>query len=53
MPCQTLNDYLSFATHLLQLKAFSHILSGMTSKSIIDGVIDFFKNSNPYLTFRY
>ncbi len=40
MPRQTLNDYLSFATHPLQLKAFSHIMSDMTTKLVIYGVID-------------
>jgi hypothetical protein len=39
--CQILNDCLSFATYPLQLKALSHIMSGMTTKSIIYGVIDF------------
>ncbi len=38
--CQTLNDYLSFATCQLQLKTFSHIMSGMTTKLVIYGVID-------------
>ncbi len=40
MPRQTLNDYLSFVTCPLQLWAFSHIMSSMTTKSIIYGVID-------------
>ncbi len=40
MPCQTLNDYLSFATCSLQLKAFSHIVFGMTTKLVIYGIID-------------
>ncbi len=40
MPRQTLNDYLSFVIHPLQLRAFSHIISSMTTKSIIYGVID-------------
>jgi hypothetical protein len=35
-----INDYLSFVICLLQLKAFSHIMSDMTTKSIIYGVID-------------
>ncbi len=37
---QTLNDYLSFAIRPLQLRAFNHIMYGMTTKSIIYGVID-------------
>jgi hypothetical protein len=39
MPHQTLDDYLSFVTHPLQLKAFSHIMSDMITKSVIYGVI--------------
>jgi hypothetical protein len=42
---QTLNDYLSFATCPLQLRAFRHILSSMTTKSIIYGIINL-KNSS-------
>ncbi len=38
MSRQTLNEYLSFATHLLQLRAFSHI--PFSIKSIIYEVID-------------
>jgi hypothetical protein len=40
MSHQTLNDYFSFATHPLQLRAFSHIMSDMTTKSVIYRVID-------------
>ncbi len=40
MPRQTLNDYLSFATRPLQLRAFNHIMSGMTTKLVIYGVIN-------------
>jgi hypothetical protein len=40
MPCWTFNDHLSFATHLLQLKAFSHIMSGMITKSMMYKVVD-------------
>jgi hypothetical protein len=40
VPHQILNNYLSFATCPLQLSAFSHILSRMTTKSIIYGIID-------------
>jgi len=43
---QTLNDYLSFAIRPLQLKAFNHIMYGMTTKSIIYGVIDLKFSSN-------
>jgi hypothetical protein len=39
MSRQTLNDYLSFATRLLQLRAFSHILFGMITKLVIYGII--------------
>jgi hypothetical protein len=46
MPRQTFNDCLSFVIHLLQLKAFSHIMYGMTTKLVIYGIIDFLKNSN-------
>jgi hypothetical protein len=46
MPCQTLNDYLSFATCPLQLKAFNHIMSDMTTKLVIYGVIDLKISSN-------
>jgi hypothetical protein len=38
--CRTFHDYFSFATHLLQLKAFSHIMSNMIRKSVIYEVID-------------
>ncbi len=40
MTHQTLNDYLSFAIRPLQLRAFDHIMSGMTTKLVIYGVID-------------
>jgi len=40
VPCQTLNDYLSFATHLLQLRASKSYMSSMTTKSITYGVIN-------------
>jgi len=40
MPHQTLNDYLSFVIHPLQLKAFSHIMSNMITKLVIYGVIN-------------
>jgi hypothetical protein len=40
MSRQTLNDYLSFATRPLQLRAFSHIMSGMTTTLVIYGIID-------------
>jgi len=40
IPCQTLKDCLSFAIHPLQLRAFSHIMSDMTTKLLIYGVID-------------
>jgi hypothetical protein len=36
----TFNDCLFFATHPLELKAFSHIMSSMTTKSFIYGLID-------------
>jgi len=36
----TFNDCFSFATYLLQLKAFNHIMSIMIIKLIIHGVID-------------
>jgi hypothetical protein len=46
MSCQTLNDYLSFVTYPLQLRAFNHIMFGMTTKLVIYGIIDliFFSN---------
>jgi len=40
VPLQTLNDYLSFATHPLQIRAFNHIMSSMTTKSVIYGIIN-------------
>jgi hypothetical protein len=43
---QTLNDYLSFAIRSLQLRAFSHTMSNMTTKSVIYGVIDLRISSN-------
>ncbi len=46
MPHQTLNDYLSFVTCPLQLKAFSHITFNMTIKLVIYGVIDLRISSN-------
>ncbi len=46
MPHQTFNDYLSFATCLLQLKVYSHVMCDMTTKSIIYGVIDLRISSN-------
>jgi len=39
VPCRTFNDRLSFATHLLQLRAFNHIVYGMTTKSMIYKVL--------------
>jgi hypothetical protein len=44
VPCQILNDCLSFATCPLQLRDFSRIMSSMTTKSVIYGVIDYFLN---------
>ncbi len=49
MPHQTLNDYLSFATCSLQLRAFSHIMFNMITKLVIYGVIYlriYFNDSN-------
>jgi hypothetical protein len=46
MSHQTLNDYLSSVIRLLKLKAFSHILSGMITKSIIYGIIDLIISSS-------
>jgi hypothetical protein len=46
MSHQTLNDYFSFATHPLQLRAFSHIMSDMTTKSVIYRVIDLIISSS-------
>jgi hypothetical protein len=40
MPRQTFNDCLSFTICLLQLKAFSNIMYGMTTKLVIYGIID-------------
>jgi hypothetical protein len=40
MPHQTLNDYLSFVIPPLQLRAFSHIMSDMTTQLVRYGVID-------------
>jgi hypothetical protein len=40
VPCQTFNDFLSFDICLLQLKAFSHLMFDMTTKSIICEVIN-------------
>jgi len=40
VPHQTLNDYLSFVIHPLQVRAFNHIMSGIITKSIIYGIID-------------
>ncbi len=40
MPRQTLNDYLSFAIRLLQLRASKSYMFDMTTKLIIYGVID-------------
>ncbi len=40
------NDCLSFVTYLLQLKAFNHIMYGMTTKLIIYIVIDLRISSN-------
>jgi len=38
--CRTFYDCLSFVICLLQLKASSHIMFSMTTKSVIYGVID-------------
>jgi hypothetical protein len=46
VPCQTLNDCLSFATHPLQLRAFSHTMSDMTTKLVIYRFIDLRISSN-------
>ncbi len=40
VPCQTLNDCLSFITHPSQLRAFNHTMSGMISKLVIYRLID-------------
>jgi hypothetical protein len=48
MPCQTLNDYLFFATCLLQLRAFKSYMSNMTTKLVIYGVIDLRISSSDY-----
>ncbi len=40
VPCQTLNEYLSFVICPLQLMAFSCIMFDMTTKLVIYGVID-------------
>ncbi len=40
MPRQTLNECLSFTTHPLQLRAFTHTMSNMTTKLVIYGFID-------------
>jgi len=40
MPRQTLNDYLSFAICLLQLRAFKSYMFNMLTKLVIYGVID-------------
>jgi hypothetical protein len=49
VPCRTFHDYFSFAIHLLQLKAFSHIMSNMITKSIIYGVIDLRISSSEFI----
>ncbi len=46
VPCWTFNDYSSFAAHPLQLRAFSHIMSKMITKSVIYGIIDLRISSN-------
>ncbi len=46
MPHQTLINQLSFIIHPLQLRAFNHIMSSMTTKSVIYGVIDLRKKFN-------
>jgi hypothetical protein len=51
MSRQTLNDYLSFATRSLQLRAFSHIVSSMTTKLVIYGTIDLRISFNGCKTF--
>jgi len=48
---QTLNDYLSSATCLLQLKTFSHIVSNMTTNLIIYGIIELKISSSGCKTF--
>jgi hypothetical protein len=48
MPHRTFNDSLSFVTPLLQLKAFSHIMFGMTTKSMIYKVKDLIISFNVY-----
>jgi len=50
MPCQTLNDYLSFATHPLQLMTFTHTMSNMITKLVIYGFIDLKFSSSDYTT---
>jgi len=40
MPLQTLNDYLSFATHLLQPRASKSYMFDMTTKLVIYGIMD-------------
>jgi len=52
MPHQTLNDYLSFASRSLQLRAFSHMMSYMIIKSIIHGVIGL-RISSSVKTFQF
>jgi hypothetical protein len=50
MSCQTLNDCLSFATHLLELTAFTHTMSNMTTKLVIYGLINLRISSSDYTT---
>jgi hypothetical protein len=49
VPCQTLNDYLSFVILPLQLRAFKSYMYGMTIESIIYRVIDLKFYSNKIL----
>jgi hypothetical protein len=50
MSCQTFNNFLSFVSHSLQLKAFNHIMFDfMTTKLIIYGVIDLKFSCNVYV----
>ncbi len=51
MSRQTLNDYLSFPSCSLQLRAFSHMISYMTIKLVIHGIIGL-KISSSVKTFQ-
>jgi hypothetical protein len=49
VPCQTFNDFLSFDICLSQLKAFSHIMFDMTTKSNMYEVINLRISSSEFM----